>query len=574
MDDTSRYHAHMATKPNKLGKDERAKALRAMASEGVDVLVIGGGITGAGVALEASARGYRVGLVDKGDFASGTSSKSTKLVHGGIRYLPQFDFALVHEALQERGRLARNAPHLVKPLGFVLPYYKENKRPLGTPIVPPGGIGMSYLLRLGLFVYDTFAGRLGIGNHRHLGVQKTLELAPSLKSEGLKDGFVYYDGQTDDTRLTMTVLRTAANKGALLANYAEVLGFDQESDALKKSGSSIRAAHVRDTLTGETFTIPAKHIINAAGVWAGKIEGMAGQSTVVIKPAKGVHVTLPREAMPTTDYAVVLPETPDGRLLFIVPWNTRVTLGTTDTKGGDIDTPIALEEDIQYLIDTTNAYMKTKIRRDQVISAWAGYRPLISRAGDGATSTLSRTHVVLDGPGGMITITGGKLTSFRRMAQDTIDHLDKKLSKVPLHVTEDMPLDGKDGYDAQRAELKRAAEQYDWTDDVVTRLSEYGGEAATLLAMMNDDASLTHPIVPDLPYVLAEVAYACRNEMAMTLDDVLTRRLHLNFEDWSQGVQPAPVVAHVMSRELGWSAREAEAHVAAYREKVAAEKPN
>jgi glycerol-3-phosphate dehydrogenase len=563
-----RYHRYMTTK---LGKDERLSALRTMAADGVDVLVIGGGITGAGVALEAAARGYRVGLVDKGDFASGTSSKSTKLVHGGIRYLPQFDFALVHEALQERGRLARNAPHLVKSLGFVLPYYKENKRPLGTPIVPPGGIGMGALLRMGLVVYDTFAGKLGIGNHKHLGVQKTLELAPALKAEGLKDGFVYYDGQTDDTRLTLTVLRTAANKGALLANYAEVLTFDQQMTGFSEK-PVISSARVRDVLSGEEYIIPAKTVINATGVWAGKIESLAGQSGVVIKPAKGVHLTLPREAMPTTDYAVVLPETPDGRLLFIVPWNTRVTLGTTDTKGGDVDQPIALEEDIQYLIDTTNAYMKTRIRRDQVISAWAGYRPLISPANaNGSTSKLSRTHVVLDGPSGMITITGGKLTSYRRMAQDTIDHLDKRLGKTPQHVTEEMALDGKDGYEAAKAELAKAAEHYDWNDDVVARLSEYGGEAMTLLAMMKEDTSLTHPIVPDLPYVLAEVAYACRSEMAMTLDDVLTRRLHLNFEDWSQGVQPAPMVAHVMSRELGWTAREAEAQVATYREKVTAE---
>jgi glycerol-3-phosphate dehydrogenase len=330
---------------------------------------------------------------------------------------------------------------------------------------------------------------------------------------------------------------------------------------------------VYDALTGDEFTIPAKTIINAAGVWAGRIEVMAGQSKVAIKPAKGVHLTLPRDALPTTEYAVVLPETPDGRLLFIVPWTSRVTLGTTDTKGGDIDQPIALEEDIAYLIEAANAYLKTKIRRDQVISAWAGYRPLISPAGaDEGTSKLSRTHVVLDGPGGMITIAGGKLTSYRRMAQDAIDHLDKRLGKTPQHVTETMPLDGKEGYEVQREELKKAAEHYDWSDDVVTRLSAYGGEAATLLAMMKDDSVLAHPIVPDLPYVFAEVAYACRSEMAMTLDDVLTRRLHLNFEDWSQGVASAPRVAEVMARELGWGEAETTAQVSRYKAKVAAEK--
>jgi glycerol-3-phosphate dehydrogenase len=557
----------MATK---LGNDERAGALRRMANKGVDVLVIGGGITGAGVALEAAARGYSVGLIDKGDFASGTSSKSTKLVHGGIRYLPQFDFALVREALIERGLMARNAPHLVKPLGFVLPYYKENKRPLGTPIVPPGGIGMSQLLGAGLLMYDTFAGKLGIGRHEHIGIEKTLQLAPSLKAEGLKDGFVYYDGQTDDTRLTMTVLRTAAKKGALLANYAELTGFDS-------SNGGIQSACVRDALSGDEFTIRARTIINAAGVWAAKIESMAGESKIVIKPAKGVHLTLPREALPTTEYAVVLPETPDGRLLFIVPWNTRVTLGTTDTKGGDIDAPVSTNEDIEYLINTANAYLKTKLTRKDMISAWAGYRPLISPAGaDGATSKLSRTHIVNDGPAGMITITGGKLTSYRRMAQDTIDHLDKRLNRTISHVTENLPLDGAEGHEAGAASIKQAAERWDWGEDVVARLSQYGSEAEVLLALIANDESLARNIAPELPYVMAEVVYACQSEMAVTLADMLARRLHLNFEDWSRGVQPAPRVAQVMARELGWSEAETNAQVAEYKaaieEEIAAEK--
>jgi len=558
-----------------LSQDERRAALRRMDAEGVDVLVIGGGITGAGVALEAVARGYRTGLLEKADFAGGTSSKSTKLVHGGIRYLPQFDFALVREALIERGRLMRNAPHLVRPLAFVLPLYAENKRPLGTPIVPPGGIGMGLLLRAGLFLYDVMSGSLAIGRHERIGAAKALQLAPALKPDGLKDAFIYYDGQTDDTRLTLTVLRTAARRGALLANYAEVLGFDQAASAgaPAASGRLISAARVRDVLSGEEFTIPARVVINAAGAFAGRIEAMAGESKIAIRPAKGVHLTLPREAIPTADHAVVLPETPDGRLLFIVPWNTRVTLGTTDTKGGDIDRPVADDEDIEYLLSTANAYLRTRLTCSDVISAWAGYRPLISPAGaDGAsTARLSRTHVVMDGPGGMITITGGKLTTYRRMAQDALDHLARRMGQPIVHPTEDLPLAGAEGYQACSAELSRAAAHFGWGDDVLARLSQYGGEAGILLGLCADDPSLAQRIAPDLPYVMAEVVYACRYEMAMTLDDVLSRRLHLNFEDWSRGVEPAPDVAQMMARQLGWSAGEAQAQVAVYRERLVAE---
>jgi glycerol-3-phosphate dehydrogenase len=549
-----------------LSQNERIAHLHRMSKDGVDVLVIGGGITGGGVALEASARGYRVGLIDKSDFASGTSSKSTKLVHGGIRYLPQFDFALVHEALVERGRLVQNAPHLVKPLGFVLPYYAENKRPLGTPIVPPGGIGMSLLLRAGLLTYDVMSGSRTVGRHRQIGVSKTLELAPSLKTQGLKDGFIYFDGQTDDTRLTLTVLRTAAKRGAMLSNYAELLGFELRD-------KKIVAARVKDLIGGEEFKIYAKTIVNACGVFAAKIEAMAGDPGVVIEPAKGVHLTLPRDAIPMTDHAVVLPETPDGRLLFIVPWNTRVTLGTTDTKGGDVNAAVASNDDISYLIETANVYLRTKIDRSKIISSWAGFRPLIRPAnGNSSTSKLSRTHVVLDGPGGMITITGGKLTTYRRMAQDALDHLEKREKKAVSHVTENLPLDGADALASIKSELKDASEKYDWDDDVVARLSQYGSEAKILLQSIAQEPSLSRIVAQELPYVMAEVVYACRYEMAMKLDDVLSRRLHLNFEDWSRGVDAAPAVANVMARELGWDASETQAQILRYAEKVEAER--
>ncbi len=533
-----------------------------MANEGVDILVIGGGITGAGVALDAAARGYRTGLVEKGDFASGTSSKSTKLVHGGIRYLPQFDFALVHEGLVERGLLARNAPFLVHPIGFVLPLYKNAKRPLGTPIVPPFGIGMGNLLRAGLTLYDVMAGRLGIRRHRRLGVHGAIQLAPGLQRDGLKDAFIYYDGQTDDSLLTTTVMRTAAFKGALIANYAEVTGFEQ-------AASRISTVIVRDTLSGETMTIPVGTVINAGGVFAERIESLAGKSNIHIEPAKGVHLTIPRDVLEIEQDAIVLPETDDGRLLFIVPWGPRVTVGTTDTPGGDLEHPTVTPEDIDYLLRHVNRYMRCQLSESDIISSWAGYRPLISESGSTKTSTLSRTHVVLDGPGGMVTVAGGKLTTYRRMAQDALDHVSKQQGKPPSDITRIVQLIGSEGWQEAAAAVQSSAKTLNLKPDTVQRLGGYGAGARTILALIEQNPALNARIVPDLPYIMAEVVFACRYEMAINLDDVLARRLHINFEDWKRGSDAAPAVAQVMAQELNWDAAEIERQVVRYGDLVA-----
>src|SRR5690349_12029156 len=424
-----------------LSATERSAALEQMAAEGVDIFVVGGGITGAGVAVDAAARGYRVGLVDKGDFAGGTSSKSTKLVHGGIRYLPQYDFVLVREALVERGLLVRNAPFLVQPIGFVLPLYADAKRPLGTPIVPPRGIGMSYLLQSGLLLYDILSGRLGVRRHRRLSKRAVMQMAPCLKTEGLKDAFIYYDGQTDDTRLTATVIRTAAGHGALVANYAELTRFDLENER-------ITAAYVRDRLTGTEHRIRVGTVVNAAGVWAGRIEALTGgEPQIHVEPAKGVHLTVPRSALKMGKDAIVLPETEDGRLLFIVPWGARVTIGTTDTEGGDIDRPAATQDDVAYILRHIKRYMQCTLTEADIISTWAGYRPLVRYTkSDVASSKLSRTHAVIDSPGGMVTIVGGKLTTYRRMAQDTVDHISRAQGDPIAHVTERLPLAGTVGW--------------------------------------------------------------------------------------------------------------------------------
>ena len=544
---------------NSLSHIERTASLRHMSEQGVEILVVGGGITGAGVALEAAVRGYPTGLVEKSDFASATSSKSTKLVHGGIRYLPQFDIALVREGLEERGRLVRNAPHLVRPLGFVLPLYKDARRPLGTPIVPPFGIGMSYVLMAGLLAYDILAGKLSLGRFKRLGAQRGLELAPCLNSEGLTNAFLYYDGQSDDTLLTSTVLRTAAEKGAHLANYTEVIGFEQ-------THGRISAALVHDHVGGGTYTIPVGTVVNAAGVFAERIELLVeGTSTIEITPAKGTHLTVTREVLDIRTDAIVLPETDDGRLLFIVPWGNRVTIGTTDTQGGDLDDPRATEADIEYLLRHVNRYMRCKLTRDDIISAWAGYRPLVSKRGAGASSKLSRTHVVLDSPGGMVSIVGGKLTSYRRMAEDTMNHIGGKLGKPKTQVTRDLPLVGSDHWQASVQRLKEAAPGYGLQADTVERLANYGSEVEVMLGWLADDRSLAERVTPELPYVMAEVVFACRYEMALQLADVLERRLHLNFEDRSRGVDAAPAVARLMAKELHWNEAEVEQQVAGYR---------
>jgi glycerol-3-phosphate dehydrogenase len=551
----------MATEP--LSIAERAAALERMAAEGVDIFVVGGGITGAGVAVDAAARGYRVGLVEKGDFAGGTSSKSTKLVHGGIRYLPQYDFALVREALVERGLLVRNAPFLVQPIGFVLPLYAENKRPLGTPIVPPGGIGMSYLIQSGLLLYDILSGRLGVRRHRRLSKRAVEQMAPCLKTEGLNDAFIYYDAQTDDTRLTATVIRTAAGHGALVANYAEVTGFDMEN-------GRIAAARVRDRMTGADYRIPTGTVVNAAGVWAGRIEALTGgEPQIHVEPAKGVHLTVPRAALKMGKDAIVLPETEDGRLLFIVPWGARVTIGTTDTEGGDIDRPAATEDDVAYILRHIHRYMQCPLTEADIISTWAGYRPLVrSTKSAAASSKLSRTHAVIDSPGGMVTIVGGKLTTYRRMAQDTVDHISREQGDSIAHVTERLPLAGTAGWKETARRVAGAAPRYGLRPDTVRRLDRYGAAAGVILDLIAADPALAARVVPDLPYIMAEVVYACRYEMALTLDDVLDRRLRVDFEAWDHGSVAAPAVAGLMARELGWDAAETARQVAEYRELV------
>lgn len=536
-----------------LSPTTRSHNLSRFESESFDVLVIGGGVTGAGVALDAVARGYKVALVEKTDFASGTSSKSTKLVHGGIRYLPNFDFALVREALVERGLLLHNAPFLVHPVAFVLPIYEHDRHPVGIPFSPPGGIGLNLILSVGLWLYDGLAGRLNIKRHRHLSRQQVLRRAPSLVTKELKDGFIYYDAQTNDARLTATLIRTAARYGAVIANYTEVTSFITEPGS-----EQITGARVRDRLGDQEIAIHARHIVNATGVFAEEVEALSGQEPLVkIEPSKGVHLVLSREQLQLGNDAIVLPETDDKRILFIVPWESRAIFGTTDTGSGDLEHPAATQNDISYLLHHLNRYLSVHLTEDDIISVYAGYRPLVSARSDKhSTAKLSRTHSVLESPSGLVTIVGGKLTTYRRMAQDTMDLLSRRDGVTsPSHPTRSLPLEGSAGWPRAQSKIAAEGSALGLSAEITAHLGKsYGSEALAILELVKEDASLSKRLIDDLPYIRAEVIYACRYEMAMTPADVLARRTSIVLEDRQRGLGVLDEVAALMARELAWNA--------------------
>ena len=573
----------------------RREALDEMARAPLDVLVIGGGITGAGVALDAAARGYRVGLIERGDFAGGTSSRSTKLVHGGIRYLPELDVPLVREALLERGRLLRNAPHLVHPLAFVLPLYASSRHPVGLPIAPPGGIGLGLILDAGLTLYDVLAGRENVARHRRLSAAETTKRAPCLVPDGLKTGFLYYDAQTDDARLTLTVLRTAAARGALLANYCEA------ADFLRDGGRTVGVV-ARDTLgqggeggdeaDGETQTreIRARHVVNAAGVWSEQVERLAGETPQLrVQPSKGTHLVFAKELFGLGDEAIVLPETADRRIIFIVPWLSRALVGTTDDATDNLRPPVATSDEIDYLLAHLNRFTRRPVTREDILATYAGYRPLLRLQKGRTPARLSRTHAIVEGDDGLLTLSGGKLTTYRRMAEELLDRIDAREGRQPnpqlpslagkgrqgverRHPTLALPLAGAEGWERACAGIQERAAALGLEGDVVEHLCAYGTDAAALLEMVAGDAALGERLVDDLPYIAAEVVWACRAELALTLEDALARRTRIAIEERTRGLDAAVAVARLMAVELGWSdderARQMEAYARYAREQA------
>ena len=530
---------------------DRAAALRRLADEPFDVLVIGGGITGAGVALDAATRGLRTGLVERKDLASGTSSKSSKLVHGGLRYLQQGEIRLVYEALAERQRLRKTAPHLVRLLPFLIPIMGKDG------LISPK---LARAMATALWLYD-LTGGARIGKlHERISADEAHGHFPTLRRDRLTSGFLYYDAQTDDARLTMTVARTAADHGAAIANWTSVV-------SLLKDGGRASGARVR-TLEGDEFDVRARMVVNAAGVWSDDVRALdEGTNPQSIRPAKGVHIAVPWDRV-RNDIAAVVPVPRDKRSIFVVPMGDRTYIGTTDTDyEGPLDEPHCTADDVRYLIDAINASVDEPLSESDVVATWAGLRPLVRSASSGRTADLSRRHRVTHSASGVVSVTGGKLTTYRKMSADTVDDVMELLDKRGRSLTRGLRLHGAHGYGALTA---NAAPRLGVSADLLHHLANrHGGDARVLAAMINRDPSLGEPVVDGLPYVRAEVLHAAREEMALTLDDVLTLRIPARWLAAEASAAAADEVAALLAPELGWNDDEALRQVASYRAAVA-----
>jgi glycerol-3-phosphate dehydrogenase len=532
---------------------ERATSLDRLRHETFDLVVIGGGVTGAGVALDAASRGLKVALVERDDFSSGTSSKSSKLIHGGLRYLQQGDVKLVYEALAERQRLLTNAPHLVKLLPFLLPMF-------GKGGVIPAKIAR--LLGTAMWGYD-ITGGFKVGKlHKRVTKSEALEYMPTLPAKNLVSGYLYFDAAADDSRLVVAICRTAAlHHGAVMANRVTVTGLTQ--------GAAGNVNGVTVAADGDEFTIATNAVVNAAGVWADRVRTLdEGTDPDSMRPAKGVHLTVPHHLV-RNSIAAVIPVPKDRRSVFVVPHGEFTYIGTTDTDyDGSIDDPQCTEDDIDYLLSAINANNVNTITRDDIVGTCAGLRPLVKSASSGRTADLSRGHNIHRSPSGVVTITGGKLTTYRHMAADTVDEVVSEVlgARAPQgakrSVTKKLRLRGADGYQSVTA----AARGYGVTNAVADHLANrFGGEARAVMAMIKDDPTLAEPLVPGLPYVRAEAIFAVRHEMARSVDDVLSRRTRARLYGRADSAAAADAVAELIAPELGWSAAEAAASAAEFR---------
>ncbi|MDJ0668265.1 MAG: glycerol-3-phosphate dehydrogenase/oxidase [Desulfobacterales bacterium] len=492
-----------------------------------DFVVIGGGATGLGVGLDAASRGYKTLLLEQHDFSKGTSSRSTKLVHGGVRYLRQGNVSLVLEALHERGLLIRNAPHLVSHQAFVVPIYDWWDGPF---------------YGAGLKVYDLLAGKLGLGPSKHLSKEETLERIPTLESDGLRGGVTYFDGQFDDSRLAINLAQTMAEHGGTPINYMQVIG-------LNKAGPMIDGVVAQDMESGAQYEIHARVVVNATGVFTDGLLRMDNpQAEPIIAPSQGVHLILDKAFLPG-DSAIMVPQTADGRVLFAVPWHDKVVVGTTDTPVPEVSLePRPLEEEIQFILDHAALYLTKDPTREDVKSAFAGLRPLVKAGESESTAAISRDHYLVISESGLVTITGGKWTTYRKMAEDTVNQalLVAGLKEHPC-VTKDLRIHG-------------WLKNFDKNDP----LHYYGTDAIHIRKIANADPAMGQKLHEDLPYIKAEVIWSVREEMARTVEDFLARRSRALLLDTRASIAMAPEVARIMAAELGYDDPWQAQQVAAY----------
>ncbi len=541
-------------KNGKLDARDRTALLDRLAGTEFDVLVIGGGITGAGAALDAASRGLRVALVEARDLASGTSSRSSKLIHGGLRYLEQFDFKLVWEALRERDLLvSKLAPHLVKPVSFLYPLHRKV---LERPYVGAG-----------LVLYDAMEGtKRPVPHHKHLTVRGALRLAPGLKPSGLAGALLYYDAQTDDARYTVTVARTAAAHGALIANRVSA------RQLLRDEDGRVVGARVHDEESGRDLEVSAKRVVLCAGVWTDLVHELGGiQAGYKVRMSKGVHIVVPYEAI-RSDTGII--SRTEKSVLFIIPWGQRWIVGTTDTDWtGDRAEPAPTGEDIDYILEHANRVLARPLTRDDVIGVYAGLRPLVAADDSKPTTKLSREHVVDTPVPGLASIAGGKFTTYRLMARDVVDAAVADYDRwVPASVTDQLPLLGADGLAAAAAEADRLAEDYGVTREAVEHLLDrYGTLTEEVLELTRDDPALGRPLADGHPYLAAEVAYAVTAEGALHVEDVLVRRVRLFIETGAHGAEAVEPVTTIMGDLLGWDAGRRAAETASYLELLASD---
>jgi glycerol-3-phosphate dehydrogenase len=549
---------------------ERRRADRAaLADEVVDVLVVGGGVTGAGAALDAASRGLSVGLLEARDWAAGTSSRSSKLIHGGLRYLEQYAFPLVHEALSERARLVRTiAPHLVTPLPFLLP--------LNRPVWQRAYFGA------GVALYDALGAALTAGReiprHRHLSRAATLAAFPGLRPDVVRGAIRYWDAQVDDARHTLAVVRTAAGYGARVLSSARVVGLLRDGD---RDDSPVVGVRVADLTDGTSFSVRARSVVAATGVWSDDIGAMLGHSapSLRVRASKGVHLVLPRSSIDGARLAEagapqagLILRTPTS-VLFVIPWGERWIVGTTDTPWRlDRDHPAASSADIDYILDQLNRVLVRPVTPDQILGVYAGLRPLLAGESD-QTSRLSREHAVVVPVPGLVLVAGGKYTTYRVMAEDAVDAAVEGLPGVAPSRTALLPLVGAHRWEDVRDRAAELAAGAGVPEETVARLlRRHGDRIGDVLDLARADPALARPLTGAPGYLAAEVVHAVRAEGALHLDDVLTRRTRVSIETSHRGVESAPEVAALMSQVLGWDAERTAREVEHYTARVAAER--